>query len=164
MTVLLRHLVIECRSPNRMAEFWSSALGRLTRGGGGGISIALADDDAPVSLLFVDGARIDSSKALMWMHMTPAAGTLEQEVARLCTLGATTLKKQHRGWGIGEVTMADPEGNEFFVESGTEDLAGLDARMAAEDRGTASAFWRDAEEVPRSDGAVSGTTTLQIAD
>jgi hypothetical protein len=49
--------------------------------------------------------------------LRPAAGTRQQEVARVVGLGATQLddRSDEHGPGIGWVVLADPEGNEFCI-------------------------------------------------
>ena len=63
------------------------------------------------------GAGGQAGKNRIHFDLRPNAGTRAQEVARLVALGATVVadRSDIHGPGIGWVTMADPEGNEFCV-------------------------------------------------
>lgn len=60
---------------------------------------------------------------------------------RIQRLGATLISKKHKGGGLGEVMMKDPEGNTFFVESGSQDL---DQYESMETWDSDDPFWADA--------------------
>ena len=68
-------------------------------------------------LLFIEVPEGKQVKNRIHFDLRPNAGTRDQEVERLVALGATVVADHSniRGPGIGWVTMADPEGNEFCV-------------------------------------------------
>jgi hypothetical protein len=80
---------------------------------------------------------------------------VEEEVARLVGLGATVVRKYHSGWGIGEVVMADPEGNEFLLESHDDDHV-VETRLEQGDREDGGPFWADAVPPEPRSGTVFG--------
>jgi hypothetical protein len=86
MTSFISHTAVDCGNAYELSEWWK-----------------------PV-LEYVDKHRIH-------FDLRPNAGTRDQEVERLVGLGATVVadRSDIHGPGIGWVTMADPEGNEFCV-------------------------------------------------
>ena len=67
------------------------------------------------------------------LDLNPVDGTLAAEVERLTALGATVVARHNRGsTGLGGVVLADPESNEFCVESSDAEVAAVEARLEAE--------------------------------
>jgi hypothetical protein len=66
-------------------------------------------------LLFItvpDGKRL---KNRVHLDLRPADRSREEEVERLLALGATQVADFREPGGLGWVTLADPEGNEFCI-------------------------------------------------
>jgi hypothetical protein len=96
-----------------LARFWAAALG------------SDVDEDSTAGKAFVEAAGWGGPN--IWFTRVPepktaknrihfdlrAAGTLEDEVARLERIGATVARSYP-----GHTVMTDPEGNEFCVEPG----------------------------------------------
>ncbi len=76
-------------------------------------------------LLFITVPDEKKVKNRVHLDLRPADGTREQEVERLLALGATHVADYRRPDGSGWITLADPEGNEFYVLS--KDPAGSGA-------------------------------------
>ena len=110
-------LVLDCADPEKLAEFWSAAIGYRTLGGAGNyVMLVDADRQQPKLLL----QRVDEPKAgKNRMHFDIENPAVDEEVARLEALGARRLEagavEEH---GQRWVVMADPEGNEFCVCDG----------------------------------------------
>jgi hypothetical protein len=72
-------------------------------------------------MLFVSRAEASAHGGRLAVRLGCADGTLKEHVSRLARLGATIVSDQPRGGlglvGLGEVVLADPEGNEFAVQS-----------------------------------------------
>ena len=107
-------LVLDCADPDRLAEFWSAAIGYTTVGGAGSY-VLLVDAAGPQPKLLLQ--RVDEPKtAKNRMHVDIETPAVDEEVARLEALGARRLEadaiEEH---GSRWVVMADPEGNEFCV-------------------------------------------------
>jgi predicted enzyme related to lactoylglutathione lyase len=109
-------LVLDCADPNRLAEFWSAAVG-YTVSGGAGNYVMLTDKAGHKPKLLLQ--RVPEQKAgKNRMHMdidldTPA---VDEEVARLESLGARRIEAEpYEEHGMRWIVMADPEGNEFCV-------------------------------------------------
>ena len=50
------------------------------------------------------------------LDLLPTNRSRDEEVERLLGLGATLVEDHRQADGVGWVTLADPEGNEFCVE------------------------------------------------
>ncbi|WP_338684627.1 VOC family protein [Streptomyces acidiscabies] len=149
----LRHLVIECHDARRQVRFWSAALNRPVAADGD-VMIPIAGD---FSLQFVPSLDATPPPSDRYgFRLTSDEDGVPKEVARLMALGASVVRKTHRGWGAGEVLMADPEGNHFFVETSEKEAAAIEARMNTTDRASAPPFWDDAE-------AWTEGTTIRVA-
>ena len=94
-------LVLDCADPERLAAFWSAALGYTTLGGAGSYVLLVDEAGRQPKLLL---QRVDEPKSgKNRMHLDIETPTVDEEVGRLEALGMR--------W----VVMADPEGNEFCV-------------------------------------------------
>ncbi len=105
---------IDSTDPGRLATFWAAALG-YTAVGEFGVFWPLfpADASEPAfNIQRVGDAKVGKNR----MHLDVHVDDLEAEVARLVSLGASTMsaavicEHEHR-WFV----MADPDGNEFCV-------------------------------------------------
>jgi predicted enzyme related to lactoylglutathione lyase len=107
-------LVLDCADPDRLAEFWSAAIGYTTLGGAGSY-VLLVDEVGQQPKLLLQ--RVTEAKAgKNRMHFDIETSTVDDEVARLEAIGARRIVadavEEH---GNRWVVMADPEGNEFCV-------------------------------------------------
>ena len=107
-------LVLDCADQNKLAEFWSAAIGYTTLGGAGNYVLLVDPDDIRPKLLL---QRVDEPKSgKNRMHFDIETPAVDAEVARLESLGARRLVddaiEEH---GNRWVVLSDPEGNEFCV-------------------------------------------------
>jgi len=108
-------LVLDCLDPEKLASFWTEALGYQNIGAAGSYSLLLPPEgQAGPQLLLQQVPEPKSSKNRM--HFDIHAADIEAEATRLAGLGATRVHddplSEHGGsW----VLMQDPEGNEFCV-------------------------------------------------
>jgi hypothetical protein len=120
----LTDVVIDCREPERLTEFWCAALGyQRVAGGEGWIAIGPGGDDSDVdglrrgpaapNLAFVLVPEARLTKNRVHIDITPVDATQAGEVERLMALGASRadVGQGDETW----VVLADPEGNEFCV-------------------------------------------------
>jgi predicted enzyme related to lactoylglutathione lyase len=105
-------LVLDCNDPDRLAEFWSAALG-YTNAGHADPYVALVAEGRPMILLQrVSEPKVGKNR----MHLDLHPENVEPEVERLVTLGATRVSADVlSAHGHRWIVMADPEGNEFCV-------------------------------------------------
>jgi len=123
----VRSITVDCTDPYAQAVFWSEVTGwredpddpnhpddpegRIVAGQG-------------FSLLFIPVPEGKTVKNRMHLDLIPAARTRDEEVERLLGVGATLVEDHRKPDGVGWVTLADPEGNEFCVERSRRERAG----------------------------------------
>ena len=110
-------LVLDCADPDKLAEFWSAALGYTTLGRAGNYVLLVDPDGTRPKLLL---QRVDEPKSgKNRMHLDIETPTVDDEVARLEGLGAQRIVAEAvEEHGNRWVVMADPEGNELCVCNG----------------------------------------------
>ena len=107
-------LVLDCADPDKLAEFWSAAIGYTTLGGAGSYVLLVDADGKQPKLLLQRVAEPKAGKNRM--HFDIETPTVDDEVARLVELGARRIVEDPiEEHGNRWVVMADPEGNEFCV-------------------------------------------------
>jgi hypothetical protein len=138
MSLAARYIVFDCRDPARLTRFWNEVLDLPV----GSVSAARqikVPITGDLAMIFSDDFRVGESVAgRLHVQFTSTRGTLSDEVDRLIDAGATLLD-DHRHPDmdypdidyVGWVVMADPEGNEFLVESNEAEVAALNARIDA---------------------------------
>ena len=107
-------LVLDCADPDKLAEFWSAAIGYTTLGGAG--SYVLLVDEAGVQPKLLLQRVTEPKSGKNRMHFDIETPHVDDEVARLETLGAIRIVEDPiEEHGNRWVVMVDPEGNEFCV-------------------------------------------------
>jgi predicted enzyme related to lactoylglutathione lyase len=107
-------LVLDCADPERLARFWSEAIGYTNLGSAGSYVLLVDEGGRQPKLLLQRVAEPKSGKNRM--HFDIETPTVDDEVARLEGLGARRLEQDAiEEHGTRWVVMADPEGNEFCV-------------------------------------------------
>ncbi len=119
--------VLDCVDPDRLAQFWSAAIGYTTLGAAGSYVMLVDETGQQPKLLLqrVEEAKVGKNR----MHFDIETPTVDEEVARLEALGAVRLDadavEEH---GNRWVVMADPEGNEFCVCNAGQQSPGSSGR------------------------------------
>ena len=136
-------VVFDCADPDRMASFWSAALGYEVQAPPAGFaswpeflaSIGAPEEDWGSASAIIDPAavgpriffqRVPEPKSVKnRVHLDVNAGrdtpaeerprAVDAEVERLVGLGATRVRAYEK-YGEYWVTMLDPEGNEFDIQ------------------------------------------------
>ena len=107
-------LVLDCADPDKLAGFWSAAIGYTTLGGAGNYVLLVDEAGQQPKLLLQRVSEPKSGKNRM--HFDIETPTVDEEVARLEALGARrALPGAMEEHGNRWVVMTDPEGNEFCV-------------------------------------------------
>lgn len=115
MTSGFTELVIDCRDPQALAEFWAAVLDyRITESSDdeGWVEISGGEGTGP-TLVFGTVPEDKVVKNRLHIDVSPRDRDQDAEVERILALGA-----RHIDIGQGEqtwVVLADPEGNEFCV-------------------------------------------------
>jgi predicted enzyme related to lactoylglutathione lyase len=116
----ITELVLDCRDPRTVAEFWSKVLGYEiveTNEDGSEIEIAPpAGTPSPVTLLFQRSEDPKNDKLRLHIDLTATDRDQDAELARLEQLGARHIDigQGQQSWYV----LADPEGHEFCLLSG----------------------------------------------
>jgi hypothetical protein len=106
----LQNIVVDCHDPERVARFWSQALGLPLQGPLDGERWLEPGGDQP-DILFLEVPEAKSVKNRVHLDLRP--DDQSAEVARLISLGARHVDIGQRD--VTWVVLADPEGNEFCV-------------------------------------------------
>lgn len=116
-------LVVDCRDPRRLAEFWCGVLGYeiIDETPGEPIEIAGEEQTAeamrrgivPPTIIFVVVPEPKTVKNRLHIDLRPVDRTTDEEVERIVALGArrVDIGQGEQSWTV----LADPEGNEFCV-------------------------------------------------
>jgi predicted enzyme related to lactoylglutathione lyase len=124
MSNVIRNITFDCRDAPALGLFWGEVLGWQV----------FSDDDPEVlvapsfphvgtgpTMLFIPVPEPRTVKNRLHLDIQPATGTRDEEVERLIGLGASIVEDHRTPQGTGWVWMADPEGNDFCVERGTQE-------------------------------------------
>src|SRR5687768_11668396 len=114
-------LVLDCRDPKALAEFWAPALGYQDVGSVENYTLLVPSGDAGPRLLL---QRVPEEKGgKNRMHLDIHVADIEAEATRLEQLGARRVEADPRSeYGHAWVLMSDPEGNEFCVCDATDEV------------------------------------------
>jgi hypothetical protein len=120
MGARLTELVIDCRDPNRVAEFWAAVLDYtvINRGPKGEVEIGSSTSHKGASgaptLVFVPVPEGKTVKNRIHIDVNPTETDQSNELRRLLRLGA---RRVHVGQGqdVSWIVLADVEDNEFCL-------------------------------------------------
>ena len=134
MHLRVLHLQIDCLDPLELGKFWSEAIGGELVPDNRGYVLKPPPGSQTPSILF--NMVLDTlSAGAPRLRMNSAEGTLKAEVERVTSLGARIVRDDARGpqgmVGLGEVVLADPEGNEFIVESSDAEVETVERALQA---------------------------------
>ena len=116
MSVSLFAVSLDCADAGKLADFWSQVLDQPVDGGGSTEFAAIGMEaggpaGGPVWMFH----RVPEAKqAKNRLHPDFMAASLEDEVQRVLTLGATHVRDVDEN-GYQWTTLADPEGNVFDI-------------------------------------------------
>ncbi len=149
MSLILSYSTVRVRGVIAQAKFWAAITGGHVMAAHGGGSVVLPVGDVEIHLLEDASARPEDT-GLVFSH---GSDSLPAEISRLTGLGARVVKKVNRGWGVGEVVLADPEGNSFIVSSSDAEVRAFEE---SDEAAPLDPFWADAEQPELTSG--TGTT------
>jgi catechol 2,3-dioxygenase-like lactoylglutathione lyase family enzyme len=111
-------LTLDCADPERLAAFWTEALGYERVAAVDNFVVLGPAADAAGPKLALQGVPEPRSLKNR-MHLDLWVDDIEAEAARLEGLGAKRLRDQpFAEHGLHWIQLADPEGNEFCVARG----------------------------------------------
>jgi len=129
MTAVISHTSFDASDAHAQSVFWGRVLGFAgdpeQPDEPGDDECLIMSPDGSQRLLFIEVPESKQVKNRLHLDLVPAAGTRDEELARLLGLGATTVVDLREPDGSGWVVLADPEGNEFCIlRSDAERAAG----------------------------------------
>ena len=131
----IRHISIDCAEPYALAQFWATvtgwSLGPDDKPEDDEVAVVGPDPDTVPILLFIRVPESNTVKNRVHLDLGPAATPRDEEVERLIAAGATRVADHIWPDGRGWVVLADPEGNEFCIESSDAEIAARRAQAAA---------------------------------
>jgi len=116
MAITVYAISVDCADAEKLAGFWATALGRPVRAGATAGSAAVEAGQGPVMLFH----QVPEAKTVKnrW-HLDLVTSETEAETRRLLGLGATVLRVFEENGRHRWTTLADPEGNEFDLVTGS---------------------------------------------
>jgi catechol 2,3-dioxygenase-like lactoylglutathione lyase family enzyme len=119
MACRITELVLDCRNPEVLADFWCQVLGFvvLQTEADGSVEIGPAGTDLAdpgLTLLFSRSAEPKQTKLLLHFDVNAVDRNQDEELQRLLELGARRADVGQTGAESWHV-LADPEGNEFCL-------------------------------------------------
>ena len=127
MVAVISHLTVDSRDSYAQSVWWSEVLGWAQDpedpNEPGHEECMIFAPAGGQRLLFVEVPEDNVLKNRLHLDLRPAQGTRDAELARLLDLGATVVTDLRLDGGLGWVTLADPEGNEFCVERSAAERA-----------------------------------------
>jgi len=119
MTSRISHVSVDSRNAYAQSVWWGSVLGMHEDPDDpnlpGHDECIILPPDGGTTVLFIEVPESKELKNRLHFDLRPVDRTREEEVDRLLEVGATIVADRRRPDGMGWVTMADPEGNEFCV-------------------------------------------------
>lgn len=112
-------LVLDCRDPQQLAEFWRQALDYRGHYVDAELAVLVPKEGSASPLLLQRVPEPKTGKNRM--HLDVIVDDLETEVQRLEELGARRIDHDEQEFGGTRwVRLSDPEENEFCVSTGIE--------------------------------------------
>ncbi|ASW54190.1 VOC family protein [Plantactinospora sp. KBS50] len=129
MTSFISHTSIDCADAYTLCRWWQAVLDYVEDpddpSGPGQDECMILSRDRTHRLLFIEVPDSKKVKNRVHFDLRPVEGSREAEVARLIELGASPVDDRRNPNGSGWMVLADPEGNEFCVLSGTAEAGGV---------------------------------------
>lgn len=121
MSSFLLNVTFDCADPRAQAEFWSAVTGDpasdQSQPGNPFWLVGSPSGNTGPRLVFVPVREPKRAKNRVHVDIVPADRPQSAELERLVGLGASVVDDRRQVEGGGWVVLADPEGNEFCLES-----------------------------------------------
>ncbi|XVU23946.1 VOC family protein [Actinoplanes sp. CA-054009] len=129
MTSYVSHTTVDCADAYALSRWWQAVLAYSEDPDDpnepGHEECMIYSADRRHRLLFIEVPDAKRVKNRIHLDLRPTEGTRDAELARLTALGATVVADRRHPDGTGWVVLADPEGNEFCILRGAEELSTL---------------------------------------
>ncbi|HVQ95551.1 MAG TPA: VOC family protein [Mycobacteriales bacterium] len=119
MTARISHTTFDAVDAYAQSVFWARVLGFAEDPDdpnlAGHDECMIFSPDGTQRILFIEVPDRKQVKNRLHLDLMPAAGSRDEELARLLDLGASVVHDLRRPDGPGWVVLGDPEGNEFCI-------------------------------------------------
>lgn len=128
MTSFVSHTSIDAGNAYELSQWWKQVLDYTDIPGDpnepGHPECMIQRTDGGHRILFLEVPEAKSIKNRIHLDLRPVAGTRDEELDRLLSLGATQVDDYRGKYGAGSgwVVLADPEGNEFCILRSPEEV------------------------------------------
>ena len=118
MSLRAMGVTVDCSDPERLADFWSRAVGFTNREGDGEPYVTISGSNVDRAVNDLTFQKVPECKtAKHRVHLDLFVDDIGVEVQRLVALGATVITPagDPSHMGFAAVVLIDPEGGEFCV-------------------------------------------------
>jgi hypothetical protein len=135
MSASISHTTVDCHHAYQLSEWWKQVIGYVDQPDDpnepGHEECLIQSPDGRHRLLFIEVPDVKQVKNRVHFDLRPdGTGSREEELDRLLRLGATQVADHRLDDGRGWVVLADPEGNEFCILRGEQEIAAAQAAVA----------------------------------
>jgi hypothetical protein len=135
MSASISHTTVDCHHAYQLSEWWKQVIGYVDQPDDpnepGHEECLIQSPDGRHRLLFIEVPDVKQVKNRVHVDLRPdGTGSREEELDRLLRLGATQVADHRLDDGRGWVVLADPEGNEFCILRGLQEIAAAQAAVA----------------------------------
>jgi len=117
MSVHIHNLTFDCADARALASFWQVITGwNLYYDDDPEVVLAPSFPHDDTGMLFIPVPEGKTAKNRLHLDLSPEQETRDELVERAVAAGASVIGDHRTDDGLGWVTLADPEGNEFCVE------------------------------------------------
>jgi predicted enzyme related to lactoylglutathione lyase len=125
----IRHIAVDCADAYTLAGFWSAVTGWSVapddNPGDEQVAVLRPDGSGIPLLLFIQVPEGKTTKNRLHLDIRTDDRDRAAEADRLVGLGATRIRDHVDQRGVGWTVLANPEGNEFRVESSRDEEAAV---------------------------------------
>jgi predicted enzyme related to lactoylglutathione lyase len=124
MACEILNITFDCSDSDRVSAFWqavTSSRRHLESDPGNEYWVVDSEEGRWPRLVFVTVPEGKSVKNRVHLDLVPRESTQASEAERLVSLGARVIDDRRKAEPGGWIVLADPEGNEFCVESSVDE-------------------------------------------
>lgn len=136
MSSFVSHTSFDCIDAYALCRWWQVVLDYVEDADDpnepGHDECLISSPDGCHDLLLIEVPEAKQVKNRAHLDLRPREGSRDDELARLLSLGATTLDDRRNEDGTGWVVLTDPKGNEFCILRSKAEVASTSGSSEAE--------------------------------
>jgi hypothetical protein len=126
MTSYVSHTTVDCSDAYALSRWWQGVLDYVENPDDpnlpGHEECMISSRDGKHHILFIEVPDTKQVKNRIHFDLRPVEGARDDELARLLGLGAVEVQDLRLPDGRGWMVLADPEGNEFCILRGLDEV------------------------------------------